>query len=75
MVVMDGLYDRDAWSGAWDGMVDTLPLSACRTTATVPYLLKQVGFRIGHVGFMVHTNQLPSTRIARYIVAATKAAS
>lgn len=74
VVVMDGLYDRDAWSGEWDGMVDTLPLSACRTTATVPYLLEQVGFRIDHVGPMVHTNALSSTQTTRYIVAATKIA-
>jgi ubiquinone/menaquinone biosynthesis C-methylase UbiE len=72
VIVMDGLFDRDAWSGTWDGMVDTLPLSACRTTATVPYLLEQVGFHIDHVGPMVHTNELVSTRTPRYIVAATK---
>ncbi len=72
MVVMDGLFDRDAWSGTWDGMVDTLPLSACRTTATVPYLLEQVGFHVDYVGPMVHTNELLSTRTPRYIVAATK---
>ena len=72
VVVMDGLFDRDAWSGTWDGMVDTLPLSACRTTATVPYLLEQVSFHIDHVGPMVHTNELVSTRTPRYIVAATK---
>lgn len=71
-VVMDGLFDRDAWTGTWDGIVDTLPLSACRTTATVPYLLEQVGFRVDHVGPMVHTNTLSSTRTPRYIVAATK---
>ena len=72
VVVMDGLFDRDAWSEEWDGIVDTLPLSACRTTATVPYLLEQVGFRIDHVGPMVHTNALSSIRTTRYIVSATK---
>ncbi len=72
VVVMDGLFDRDAWSGRWNGIVDTLPLSACRTTATVPYLLEQVGFRIDFVGPMTHTNELESTRTQRYIVAATK---
>jgi SAM-dependent methyltransferase len=72
VVVMDGLFDRDAWTGKWDGMVDTLPLSACRTTATVPYLLEQSGFRIDHVGMMEHTNALPSTRTPRYLVVATK---
>lgn len=72
VVVMDGLFDRDAWSGVWEGAVDTLPLSACRTTATVPYLLEQVGFRIDSVGPMLATNALPSTRTRRYIVTATK---
>ncbi|HMO93844.1 MAG TPA: class I SAM-dependent methyltransferase [Pirellulaceae bacterium] len=72
VVVMDGLFDRDAWSGVWEGTVDTLPLSACRTTATVPYLLEQVGFHIDSVGPMTATNALPSTRTQRYIVAATK---
>ena len=72
LVVMDGLFDRSAWSGKWDGMVDTLPLSACRTTATVPYLLEQIGFRIDSVGPMSNTNALSSTRTQRYIVVATK---
>ncbi len=72
VVVMDGLYDRDAWSGCWPGVVDTLPLSACRTTATVPYLLEVAGFRIDSVGPMERTNALPTTRTQRYIVAATK---
>ena len=72
VVVMDGLFGRDAWTGTWDGIVDTLPLSACQTTATVPYLLEQVGFRIDHVGPMLNTNALPSTQTPRYIVAATK---
>ena len=72
VVVMDGLFDRDAWTGRWDGMVDTLPLSACRTTATVPYLLEQTGFRINYVGMMEHTNALPSTTTQRYMVVATK---
>lgn len=72
VVVMDGLFDRHAWSGNWDGMVDKLPLSACQTTATVPYLLEQTGFRIDFVGLMDNTNALPSTRTQRYMVAATK---
>ena len=73
VVVMDGLFDRDAWSGAWDGFVDTLPLSACRTIATVPYLLEQTGFHINYAGMMDHTNALPSTQTQRYMVVATKA--
>jgi SAM-dependent methyltransferase len=72
IVVMDGLFDRDAWTGNWDGVVDMLPLSACRTTATVPYLLEQCGFQIDFTGFMESTNALPSTRTKRYMVVATK---
>jgi SAM-dependent methyltransferase len=72
VVVMDGLFDRHDWSGKWDGVVDTLPLSACRTTATVPYLLEQIGFQIDFVGLMNYTNALPSTRTQRFMVAASK---
>ena len=72
LVVMDGLFDRDAGAGKWNGVVDTLPLSACRTTATVPYLLEKVGFRIDFVGLMDYTNALPSTRTQRFMVAASK---
>lgn len=71
-IVMDGLFDRRDWSGTWEGVVDTLPLSACRTTATVPYLLEQTGFRVSFVGMMEHTNAQASTRTQRYMVAATK---
>lgn len=71
LVVMDGLYDRDAWAGVWEGTVDTLPLSACRSTAAVPYLLEHTGFQVEHVGFMEATNQRPLTRTPRYLVVAT----
>ena len=72
VVVLDGLFDRDAWSGAWEGFVDHLPLSACQTMATVPYLLEQTGFWINFVGLMQHTNALPATQTTRYMVVATK---
>lgn len=72
VVVMDGFFGRDAWSGVWDGVVDSLPLSACQTTATVPYLLEQVGFQVTSAGPMLTTNSLASTRTKRYIVAAAK---
>lgn len=74
VVVLDGLYDRDAWSGAWEPLVDLLPLSACRTMATVPYLLSQCGFRVEHVGWMKAINARPSTRTPRYLVVARKTA-
>ncbi len=44
LVLIDGFYDRTAWTGIWEDFVDALPLSACRTIATVPYLLEQCGF-------------------------------
>ena len=72
VVVMDGLFDRRDWKGEWGRFVDTLPLSACRTTATVPYLLEQSGYFVEHVGLMDHTNSLPSTSTKRYIVVASK---
>ncbi|MBL8889270.1 MAG: class I SAM-dependent methyltransferase [Planctomycetaceae bacterium] len=72
VVVMDGLFDRGDWSGEWSGLVDQLPLSACGTTATVPYLLEQAGFQVEHVGLMEHTNARPSTRTKRYLVVASK---
>lgn len=75
VVVMDGLFDRGDWQGEWSSFVDELPLSASRTTATVPYLLEQTGFQIDHVGWMEHTNALPSTKTKRYLVAATKKVS
>jgi SAM-dependent methyltransferase len=72
VIVMDGLFDRSDWSGEWNKFVDHLPLSACQTTATVPYLLEEIGFNIEHVGWMDHTNAMPSTRTKRYIVVASK---
>lgn len=72
VVVMDGLFDRQDWPGQWDGIVDTLPLSACRTMATVPYLLESTGFHIDYVGLMEHTNALSTAPTQRYIVSATK---
>lgn len=72
VVVMDGLFGRSDWKGEWAGMVDHLPLSACQTIATVPYLLEEVGLVIEHVGPMEQTNALPSTKTQRYIVVARK---
>lgn len=72
VVVMDGLFDRCDWKGEWAGFVDHLPLSACRTTATVPYLLEEIGLHVEHVGFMDHTNAMPSTKTRRYMVVASK---
>lgn len=72
VVVMDGLFSPSDWAGKWGEFVDVLPLSACQTTATVPYLLEKMGFDVEHVGLMDHTNALPSTRTKRYIVVVNK---
>jgi len=72
VVVVDGLYGRSSWQGAWEEEVDVLPLSACQSTALVPYLLEIAGFRIDAVRRMEAVNARPSTRTPRYVVAATK---
>jgi SAM-dependent methyltransferase len=72
VVLIDGLYVRAAWTGRWEEEIDVLPLSACQTTATVPYLLEMAGFRIDRVQPMHATNARPSTRTSRYLVRATK---
>jgi SAM-dependent methyltransferase len=72
VVVIDGLYGRDGWRGAWEEEIDVLPLSACQTLATVPYLLESVGFRIAAVERMSAVNGLPGARTPRYIVVAIR---
>lgn len=72
VVVIDGLYDRSAWSGVWQEEVDVLPLSACRTMALVPYLLERAGFDVESVGLMEAANRLPSTMTTRYLAVARK---
>jgi len=72
VVLIDGLYGRKAWTGRWEEEVDALPLSACQTSATVPYLLEAAGFRVNAVERMAQVNARPSTRTTRYVVVATK---
>jgi len=72
VVLIDGLYGRAAWTGRWQEEIDVLPLSACQTTATVPYLLEAAGFRIDHVQLAHATNARPATRTSRYLVRATR---
>jgi hypothetical protein len=66
------IQGRNEWKGEWETFVDHLPLSACRTTAAVPYWLEEIGFEIEHVGLMDHTNARPPTITTRYIVVARK---
>lgn len=70
VIVMDGLYERSAWSGRWEEEIDVLPLSACRTMALMPYLLESSGYRIEAVQPMAAVGARPATRTPRYIVVA-----
>jgi hypothetical protein len=72
LAVIDGLYGRTAWTGRWEEEVDVLPLSACQTAATVPYLLEVAGFRVEGVQWMQAVNARPSTRATRYVVHAVR---
>ena len=74
VVVLDGLFDRSAWTGVWQEEVDVLPISACGTTALTPYLLELAGFRVEAVEWMEATNEMPTTKTKRYMVVATKPA-
>lgn len=71
-IVIDGFYGRDAWMKMFEKEVDLLPLSACQSMATVPYLLEKVGFEIQSVNLMSATNKMPATRTTRYVVVARK---
>jgi SAM-dependent methyltransferase len=72
VLVIDGLYGRAGWSGAWAEEVDVLPVSACETMALTPYLLETVGFEVEVVRRMSATNRLACTRTPRYVVVARK---
>jgi SAM-dependent methyltransferase len=72
VMVIDGIYGRDGWTGAFEEEIDVLPLAACQSTATVPYLLEWAGFQVESAGWMNRTNLLPSTRTKRYIIVAIK---
>lgn len=72
VILIDGLYGREAWTGKWDEEIDVLPLSACQTTALTPYLLEVAGFHINTVERMEATNKLPITKTTRYVVVAKK---
>lgn len=72
VLAIDGFYGRAAWTGMFEEEVDLLPLSACQSMATLPYLLEQVGFQIEAVELMSATNQMPATRTTRYVVVAKR---
>ena len=70
VVVIEGLYGRSAWSGIWAEEVDQLPMSACQSTAMIPYLLEQAGFHVETSSLMETVNARPTTATARYAVVA-----
>jgi SAM-dependent methyltransferase len=74
VVVVDGLYGRDGWTGRWEDEVDVLPLAATQSMATIPYLLEACGFCIETVDRLATVNALPTTRTQRYVVVARKPA-
>ena len=73
-ILIDGLYGRSAWTGIWEEEVDALPLSACQTMATAPYLLEAAGFDVETVALMARANKRPSTMTTRYVTVARKPA-
>lgn len=75
VVVIDGLYGRDGWTGRWEEEVDVLPLAATQSMASTPYLLEHCGFEIEGVERMAAVNALPTTRTPRYVVVARKPAA
>ena len=72
VIAIDGFYGRAAWTEMFEEEVDLLPMSACQSLATMPYLLEKVGFQIEAVGLMTETNKMPATRTTRYLVVARK---
>ena len=72
VVVIDGFFGRNAWTGPWATAIDSLPLSACQSMACIPYLLELAGFRCSSACLMESSNQRPSTRTQRFLVVAHK---
>jgi hypothetical protein len=72
VVVIEGIYGRDAWKGSLEEEIDVLPLSANQSLALIPYLLDYLGFCVESVSWMNRVNQRPSTRTKRFVVVAQK---
>lgn len=73
VIVIDGIYGRDAWAGNPPEEVDVFPLSSTQSLATVPYLLETAGFRVESTGWMEVVNRRPKTRTPRHVTVARKA--
>jgi len=74
IVVIDGLYGRTDWTGAWADEVDCFPAAACQGTALIPYLLELAGCQVESVGMMGAVNASPATRTPRFLVVARRRA-
>lgn len=72
VVVMDALLRRENWPGRWAPFVDALPLSACDSMATVPYLLERCGFEVLSVSLMNRCNAIANSPTKRFMIVARK---
>ncbi len=72
VIVMDGLFDREAWAGPLEGEVDILPLASNQSAALVPYLLEKAGFEIQAVEPMIAVKGRSGTRYVHHVVRAVK---
>lgn len=72
VLLVDGLFDRNAWGGKWADELHVFPLSATQSMALVPYLLESVGFVVQAVARMEATQALTTNGVERYLVVAQK---
>lgn len=72
VLLVDGAYGREAWTGRWAEEVDVLPLAATQTPATAAYLLELAGFRVEGFRWLARVNERPGTRTRRYVVVARR---
>lgn len=70
LVLVEGLFGREAWAGDFAAQVDHLPLAASQSLATLPYFLEAAGFCVAHAARMATLNALPSSRFERFLVVA-----
>jgi SAM-dependent methyltransferase len=72
VILIDGFYTKSSWGGDWESHSDILPLSACQSLSTLPYLLEISGFDVETAREMRAVNQRPSTRTKRFVVVARR---
>jgi ubiquinone/menaquinone biosynthesis C-methylase UbiE len=54
-LVIEGIWSRQSWDD--DVLIDGLPLSCVHTRATIPYLLRSSGFRVGINDWLCSVNR------------------